>query len=585
MDRISLLKQQFTSASNPNASSKDAYSYISGPSDTPLIGKCIGEFLRDQATKFPNNDCLVACHQNVRMTYQEFDQKVDQMAMAFIRLGLEAGDRIGLYSPNCYEWAIVQFAASRADLVLVNVNPAYQAGELDYALKKVEVKVLVTAREFKKSHYVNIIKSLVPEISTSPNPYNLELEGLPTLKAVIRLDDQREDGFLYFADMWNFGTDHERSQLAIREKYADIDNASNIQFTSGTTGNPKGATLSHHNILNNAFSFGQLLHYTDRDRVCIAVPLYHCMGMVLGNMACIAHGATMVYPNDAFDAALCLDAIQNEQCTSIIGVPTMFSEIVKEQKENERNITALRTGLMSGTVCPKVLIQQVVKHLGAKELAICYGMTETSPVSVQTKIGDSLDVISQYAGVAYPHVEMKIVDERGQIVPRGQVGQVCVRGYHVMMKYWDDEKNTAKTIDRNGWLKSGDLGVIDPNGYCKIVGRIKDMVIRGGENIYPKEIEEFLRKHDNIIDAQLVGVPDEKFGEEVCAWIIKRDPTKGPMHAGDIKEYCQGRIAHYKIPKFAKFVDSYPLTVSGKVKKFILKKYASREFGQASPAL
>ena len=549
-------------------------SYAHGVSMTPLIGETIGVHF-DQAAeeRWSSRDALVVRQQNVRWSYGELKAKTDAFADGLLALRLAPGDRIGIWSPNNSEWAITQFATAKAGLVLVNINPAYRLSELEYALNKVGCKALVTADSFKSSSYVGMLRELAPEIERSA-PGRLQAKRLPALATLIRIGEGEARGFLRFDDVLGMGGDRHRAALADNLQF---DDPINIQFTSGTTGAPKGATLTHHNILNNGYFIGEAMRLTDRDRVCIPVPLYHCFGMVLGNLACITHGAAMIYPAEGFDPLATLEAVEAERCTALYGVPTMFIAQLGHPEFKRFDLSSLRTGIMAGSPCPIEVMKRCVDEMNMREVTIAYGMTETSPVSTQTSCDDPLERRVATVGRVHPHVEIKIVDAEGRIVPPGTSGEFCTRGYSVMRGYWGDEERTAEAIDRAGWMHTGDLATIDEDGYCNIVGRIKDMVIRGGENVYPREIEEFLFRHPKIEAVQVVGVPDLKYGEELCAW-VKLKPGASAS-AEDVQSFCRGQIAHYKIPRYIKFVDAFPMTVTGKVQKFIMREDMIKELG------
>jgi fatty-acyl-CoA synthase len=551
-------------------------SYVHGTSGVPLIGETIGVHFDKVAARFADRDALIARQQGVRWSYRELQAKVDAFAAGLLALGLSSGDRVGIWSPNNAEWVVTQFATAKAGLVLVNINPAYRLAELDYALNKVGCKALVTADSFKTSDYVGMLRELAPEIDHSA-PSKLVSKRLPLLTTLIRIGAGESRGFLRFDDVLGMGGDRHRKALAELAPQLQFDDPINIQFTSGTTGAPKGATLSHHNILNNGYFIGEAQRLTDRDRVCIPVPLYHCFGMVLGNLACMTHGAAMVYPAEGFDPLATLEAVEAERCTALYGVPTMFIAELGHPDFKRFDLSSLRTGIMAGSPCPIEVMKRCVNDMHMSEVTIAYGMTETSPVSTQTSHDDPLERRVGTVGRIHPHVEIKIVDADGRIVPPGIPGELCTRGYSVMLGYWDDEERTAEAIDRAGWMHTGDLATLDEEGYCNIVGRIKDMVIRGGENVYPREIEEFLFRHPKIEAVQVVGVPDQKYGEELCAW-VKLKPGFS-AHAEDIQSFCRGQIAHYKIPRYLKFVDAFPMTVTGKVQKFIMREQMIEELG------
>lgn len=544
-------------------------SYVHGASDTPLIGLTIGQYFDDACERYQEKDAIVVRHQDVRLTFAELRDCVDNLACGLMRLGLEPGDRIGIWSPNNIEWVLTQFAAAKLGLILVNINPAYRRTELQYALNKVGCRALVLAPSFKASNYLEMLQDLAPELSSFPAG-RAAFVNLPTLQWVVRLGDEVSPGMLNFKDVTGPATDDERWALQKVGVDLQFDDPINIQFTSGTTGSPKGATLSHHNILNNGYFIGEKLELSSTDRLCIPVPLYHCFGMVLGNLACLTHGTVMVFPSESFDALAALQAVTEEQCTALYGVPTMFIAMLDHADFEKYDLSSLRTGVMAGSPCPIEVMRRVIDRMHMKEVTIAYGMTETSPASFQSAIDAPVERRVSTVGCVHPHVEVKIVDERGRIVPRGSTGELLTRGYSVMLGYWGDESKTREAIDAAGWIHTGDLATIDDQGYCNIVGRLKDMVIRGGENIYPREIEEFLYQHPKVLDVQVVGVPDSKYGEELCAWII----AKAGEHPTDqeIREFCQGQIAHYKIPRYIWFVDAYPLTATGKIQKFKIRE-------------
>jgi fatty-acyl-CoA synthase len=551
-------------------------SYVHGVSATPLIGETIGVHFDKAVERWADRDALIVRQQNVRWSYGDLKAKVDAFAAGLLALGLSPGDRVGIWSPNNAEWVVTQFATAKAGLILVNINPAYRLSELDYALNKVGCKAIVTADSFKTSDYIGMLRELAPEIDRSA-PGKLQAKRLPQLTMLIRIGDDEKRGFLRFDDVLGMGGERHRKRLAELAPKLQFDDPINIQFTSGTTGAPKGATLTHHNILNNGFFIGEAQRLTDRDRVCIPVPLYHCFGMVLGNLACITHGAAMVYPSEGFDPLASLEAVEAERCTALYGVPTMFIAELGHPEFKRFDLSSLRTGIMAGSPCPIEVMKRCVSEMNMSEVTIAYGMTETSPVSTQTSYDDPLERRVGTVGRIHPHVEIKIVDTDGRIVPPGTPGELCTRGYSVMLGYWDDAERTAEAIDRAGWMHTGDLATLDADGYCNIVGRIKDMVIRGGENVYPREVEEFLFRHPRIEAVQVVGVPDLKYGEELCAWVKLKPDTKAT--AEEIQSFCKGQIAHYKIPRYVKFVDAFPMTVTGKVQKFIMREETIKELG------
>jgi fatty-acyl-CoA synthase len=544
-------------------------SYDHGTSTTRLIGETIGRHFDRMVDGHRERDALIVRHQGVRLTYGELGRRVDDLAAGLLGLGLEPGDRIGIWSQNCAEWVLTQFATAKAGLILVNINPAYRRTELDYALNKVGCKALITSPALKSSDYVAIVNELMPELRTA-KPGALQSAAVPSLRLVIRLGRERTSGMLNFDDLAGRGGNAERARLADLAGTLQFDDPINIQFTSGTTGFPKGATLTHHNIMNNGYFNGHALRLTERDRVCIPVPLYHCFGMVMGNLMSIAYGATMVYPSEGFDALEVLRAIAAERCTVLYGVPTMFIAELGHADFRTFDLSSLRTGTMAGSPCPIEVMKQVVRDMNMTDVTIAYGMTETSPVSFQSGHADPLEKRVSTVGRVHPHVEVKIVDSEGRIVPVGQPGELLTRGYSVMLGYWNDEEKTAEAIDAAGWMHTGDLATLDADGYCNIVGRIKDMVIRGGENVYPREIEEFLYRHPKVQDVQVIGVPDPKYGEELCAWVRLRPGESA--NAEEIRAFCQGKIAHYKIPRYVRFVDGFPMTVTGKIQKFKMRE-------------
>ena len=551
-------------------------SYAHGASDVPLIGETIGIHFDKVAARWPERDALIVRHQGVRLTYSEMQRKVDALAAGLLALGLEPGDRVGIWSPNNTEWALTQFATAKAGLILVNINPAYRLAELDYALNKVGCKALITADHFKTSDYVGMLGELAPEIERSA-PGRLQAKRLPSLSALIRIGDGERRGYFRFEDVLAAGGERHRARVNELASTLQFDDPINIQFTSGTTGAPKGATLTHHNILNNGFFIGEAMKLTEADRICIPVPLYHCFGMVLGNLACVTHGAAMVYPSEGFEPLATLEAVDAERCTALYGVPTMFIAELGHPEFKRFDLSSLHTGIMAGSPCPIEVMKRCIGEMHMSEVTIAYGMTETSPVSTQTSADDPLERRVATVGRVHPHVEVKIVDAEGRIVPPGTPGEFCTRGYSVMPGYWDDAEKTAEAVDGARWMHTGDLATMDSEGYFNIVGRIKDMVIRGGENVYPREVEEFLFRHPKIEAVQVVGVPDQKYGEELCAWVkLKPGEAASPE---EIQGFCKGQIAHYKIPRYIKFVDAFPMTVTGKVQKFMMREHMIKELG------
>jgi len=550
-------------------------SYVQGLSGEPMLGQTIGAALDAAAARWGDRLALVSRHQNVRLTWGDLHARAEALAAGFLALGLVPGDRIGIWSPNNVEWALVQFASAKAGLILVNINPAYRVSELEYALNKVECRALVLAESFKSSDYHAMLAELAPELARS-RPGELGLKRLPHLEWVVTLADDASGGMIPLAAVPS-QEPADRQAVAELGPRLQFDDPINIQFTSGTTGHPKGATLSHHNILNNALFVGRAIRLTDEDRLCIPVPLYHCFGMVMGNLACAVHGATMVYPEAGFDALATLQAVAEERCTALYGVPTMFIAQLDHPEFARFDLTSLRTGIMAGSPCPIEVMKRVVDKMHLTEMTIAYGMTETSPVSFQSATDDSLERRVSTVGRVQPHLEVKIVDAEGRVTPAGEPGELCTRGYSVMLGYWNDADKTAEAIDRGRWMHTGDIATIDAAGYCNIVGRIKDMVIRGGENVYPREIEEFLYRHPKVADVQVIGVPDDRYGEELCAWIRLRDGEA--CEEEEIRAFCQGQIAHYKVPRYVKFVDAYPMTVTGKVQKFLMREQTIAELG------
>jgi len=551
-------------------------SYLHGASTVSLIGDTIGVLFDETAVRWGERPGLIVRQQGIRWTYRELKERIDAFAAGLLALGLSPGERVGIWSPNNSEWVITQFATAKAGLVLVNINPAYRIFELEYALNKVGCKALVSAGRFKTSDYVGMLRELMPEVERSA-PGQLQAARVPALRTLICTGADEAAGFLRFEDALSMGGGRHREMLTELQSKLQFDDAINIQFTSGTTGAPKGATLTHHNILNNGYFVGEAQRLTDKDLVCIPVPLYHCFGMVLGNLACVTHGAAMVYPGEGFDPLATLETVSAERCTALYGVPTMFIAELEHPQFKHFDLTSLRTGIMAGSPCPIEVMRRCVSEMNMRDVTIAYGMTETSPVSTQTSSDDPLERRVSTVGRVHPHVEIKIIDVDGRVVPSGTPGELCTRGYSVMLGYWDDADKTAQAIDRGRWMHTGDLATVDEEGYVNIVGRIKDMVIRGGENVYPREIEEFLFRHSKIEAVQVIGVPDPKYGEELCAWVkLKAGMTSTPS---EIQEFCKGQIANYKIPRYIKFVDSFPMTVTGKVQKFIMREQTTNELG------
>ncbi|BBP97675.1 AMP-binding protein [Burkholderia sp. SFA1] len=547
---------------------RDGISYVRGATDIPLSDATVARFLLETAGRFPDRPAVVFREQNIRWTWREFAHEVDVLASGLLALGIQAGDRVGIWSPNRIEWLLTQFATARMGAVMVNINPAYRLAELEYALNKVGCKAIIAAEQFKTSKYLEMLQALAPELAGA-EPNALHAAKLPELRAVIRMGEGKTPGMLNFDEVMHTGrAQADKTKLdALEAKFAP-DDAINIQFTSGTTGNPKGATLTHRNIVNNARYIAMAMRLTEQDSLCIPVPLYHCFGMVLAVLACVSTGCAMVFPGEAFDPGATLAAVHEERCTALHGVPTMFIAELDHPDFAKYDLSRLRTGIMAGSPCPIETMKRVVSTMHLSEITIAYGMTETSPVSFQSSTTDPLDKRTTTVGRIQPHLEVKIVDPLGKIVPVGETGELCTRGYSVMKGYWDDEAKTREAIV-DGWMHTGDLATLDAEGYCNIVGRLKDMLIRGGENIYPREIEEFLFRHPKVQSVQVFGVPDQKYGEEVCAWIVVRPGEQASEE--EIREFCQGQIAHYKIPRYIRFVDELPMTVTGKAQKFVMR--------------
>jgi fatty-acyl-CoA synthase len=545
-------------------------SYSHGASPDPLLGETIGENLRRIAAQHPGREVLVDVPSGRRWTYARFDADTDTLARGLIGAGIEAGDRVGIWSPNCAEWVLLQYATAKAGAVLVNINPAYRSHELGYVLRQSGVRMLVSAESFKTSNYRAMVEEVSGDLAALEQVVYLgsaEWDALTAAGALKGDEEVKGDGEAGGGD-----------PLAAREAGLAFDDPINIQYTSGTTGFPKGATLSHHNILNNGLFIGEGCRYTEADRVCIPVPFYHCFGMVLGNLACTTHGACIVIPSPGFEPAAALEAVQAERCTSLYGVPTMFIAELALPDFASYDLSTLRTGIMAGSPCPVEVMKRVVSEMHMAEVTICYGMTETSPVSTQTRADDDMERRVSTVGRVHPHVEVKIIDpETGQVVPRGTPGELCTRGYSVMLGYWDDEEQTRGAIDAARWMHTGDLAVMDEAGYLNIVGRIKDMIIRGGENVYPREIEEFLYGHPAIEDVQVIGVPDLRYGEEICAWVKLRPGMA--LTEDELREYCRGQIAHFKIPRYLRITGDFPMTVTGKIQKFKMRETSISELG------
>ncbi|MEZ2902839.1 AMP-binding protein [Acinetobacter terrestris] len=549
-------------------------SYAYGTSSQPLLGMTIGEKFDQACQQYAEQDAVVSVHQNVRLSYKQLQDQVNAFACSLLQLGLEKGDRIAIWSPNCVEWTITQFAAFKAGMILVNLNPAYKSSELEYVLNKVSCKALVIAPQFKSSNYQEILTKIAPEITQSGGKL-LASQKLPHLKHIIKIDHEQHTGIHRFADLLPQPTAAQLDQLHAIAADLQFDETINIQFTSGTTGNPKGTMLTHNNILNNGYFVGEAIHLTPQDRVCISVPLFHCFGMVMGNLACITHGSTMVYPSAVFNPLDTLKTIQQEKCTAAYGVPTMFIAILEHEQFDEFDLSSLRTGIMAGSPCPREIMQRVIDRMHMTEITICYGMTETAPVSVQSSTADSVERRVGTVGRVHPHLEIKIVDENGKVVPRGKLGELCVRGYSVMLGYWEDNDKTQEVIDVAKWMHTGDIAEMDEEGFVKIKGRIKDVVIRGGENLFPKEIEDFLYTHPDVSDVQVIGLPDPRYGEELCACIILHEHHQ--INEEAIRQYCAEHISHNKVPRYVRFFTEFPMTASGKAQKFKLQELMRQE--------
>ncbi|MBQ3718825.1 MAG: AMP-binding protein [Methanomicrobium sp.] len=553
-------------------------SYASGLSDVPLIGETIGEMLERIARQYPENEALVSIEQGIRWKYSEFLDKVDELALALMSLDVKKGDRVAIWAMNYAEWTLVQFATAKCGAIMVNINPAYRSFELEYVLKQAEVHTLILQGRFKDSDYVGMFYEACPEATEMQAGKSISPEKFPFLKNVVFMGDISYNGMYTWDEFIEKGHSLTRNELREREEMLSFDDPVNIQYTSGTTGYPKGAVLTHHSVLNNGYTIGSGMGFTSKDRLCIPVPFYHCFGMVLSNMACVTHGSTMIIPSPAFNAEAVLKTINDEKCTAVHGVPTMFIAELKHPNFHKYKYDTLRTGIMAGSPCPIEYMKEVNEKMHMKDIVIVYGQTETSPGVTMTTTNDTLERRVTTVGRTFPHVELKIIDPNTQrIVERGETGEICARGYVVMKCYYNNPSATRRTIDANGWNHTGDLGIMDEEGYVKIVGRLKEMVIRGGENIYPREIEEFFHTNRKIEDAYVIGVPDEKYGEELMVWVKLRD--KETMTEEELREFCNGRIARYKIPRYIKFVDSFPMTVAGKIRKGEMRDISIAELG------
>jgi fatty-acyl-CoA synthase len=546
-------------------------SYVAGATDEVLRFLTITQQLDKTVGRHGSRDAAIFEAENLRLSWYDLKARADELAAGLLALGLRRGNRVGIWAPNRHEWVITQFATARIGLILVNINPAYRNSELEYALNKVGCRALVMARRFKSSDYLGMLGEIAPEIHFKGASEVLDSVRLPSLKHVVLLDDDPvPPRCLSYQQVCRLGGPAQRSRLESLSAALDPDDAINVQFTSGTTGSPKGATLSHFNIVNNARFCAKAMALSPDDKLCIPVPLYHCFGMVLGVLCCVTSGATMVFPGEGFDAAETLKTVAKHRCTALHGVPTMFNAMLQDPGFAQHELTSLRTGIMAGAPCPIEMMRRVIAQMHMRQITIAYGMTETSPISFQSSLDDSVERRVSTVGRVQPHLEVKIVDAAGRIVPVGEAGELCTRGYAVMRGYWRDDERTRESIDGAGWMHSGDLATIDAAGYCNIVGRVKDMLIRGGENVYPREIEEYLLRHPRIADAQVFGVPDPKFGEEVCAWVIPR--TGQALGEEEVREFCRGQIAHYKVPRYVRIVPEFPLTATGKPQKFEMRR-------------
>lgn len=552
-----------------------ATSYTCGISNEPLLGITIGDKFDEIVSRFPDNEALIVHHQNIRWTYNQLQEQVNDCAKALITTGIKKGDRVGIWSSNRCEWTVLQFATAKVGAILVNINPSYRVHELEYALKQSGCIMIVIADEFKTSDYEKMILDIVPELANA-NIGTLNASKLPELTTVVSLSDNPQKGMLSWTAFMQNSNACSTASMEIRQKELSFDDPVNIQYTSGTTGYPKGATLSHHNILNNAYFVAKSMRYTDKDRVIIPVPLYHCFGMVLGNLGCMTHGATMIYPSQGYEPLAVLQAVEKEKATALYGVPTMFIAVLEHPEFDNFNLSSLRTGIMAGAPCPIKVMKKVRSLMHMNDVQVAYGMTEISPVCTQTKIGTPLEKQVSTVGQVHPHLEIKIIDqETGLVVPLGTAGELCTRGYSVMLGYWNNEERTKTSIDSARWMHTEDLATMDEEGYINIVGRIKDLIIRGGENIYPKEIEEFLFTHPKVSDVQVIGVPDAKYGEVVMAWIKLKEGAEAS--AEKLTEFCKGKIAHFKVPKYFRFTADFPMTVTGKIRKTEMRQISIKE--------
>lgn len=552
-------------------------SYASGTSDKPLLGMTIGEAFDRTVSLHADREAIISIHQNMRLTYRQLSEQVNIAAKALMALGLQKGDRIGIWSPNNLEWLITQYASAKIGSVLVTINPAYRSHELDYVLKQSGCRALVIQNQFKTSDYEGMVRELCPQLNRCL-PGQLEHSEFKSLSSVISMTSSSVTGIFDWQAMLALASSTSDDELQLRAQQLDMDEAINIQYTSGTTGFPKGATLSHHNILNNGYFTADTMNFTEVDKLVVPVPLYHCFGMVMANLGCLTHGACLVYPSEGFEPEAVLQAVQQEQATALYGVPTMFIAELALDNFTDYDLSSLRTGVMAGAPCPVETMKQVNELMHMTEVEIAYGMTETSPVSFQTRVDAPLAKRVSTVGTVHPHVEVKIINaETGKTCPVNEMGELCTRGYSVMIGYWENDAATASAIDDAGWMHTGDIAIMDNEGYVNIVGRIKDMIVRGGENVYPREIEEYLMNHDSIEDVQVTGVPDPKFGEEIIAWVSLKSGAK--MNEDDIKAFCKGKIAHYKVPRYIKFTDEFPMTVTGKIQKYKMRQVSIAELG------
>lgn len=547
---------------------------VRGGSELALLDNTISGALIEAEERWPNVDAVVSVHQGIRLTFSELRQRADALARGFLALGLARGDRVAVWSPNSVEWLLTQLATATAGLVLVNLNPAYRRTEAEFALKKTGARALVTACRHKTSDYLGMVEDM------DLRPLGGSGSSCPDLEFLVKIGGSRHQGWIDFQDLERGGHDHQDRLEAIKATL-NPDDPVNIQFTSGTTGTPKGATLSHRNILNNGFFTGHAIRLQAAERVCVPVPLYHCFGMVMGNLACLTHGATIIYPAPSFDPLATLQAVEQERCTALYGVPTMFISMLQHAEFATFDLASLRTGIMAGAPCPTEIMREVVDRMHMPEIIIAYGMTETSPVSFASSVDDPLQLRVETVGRVLPHLEARIVDEAGETVSAGLAGEICVRGYSVMIGYWDEPEATASVLDAGGWMHTGDLGSIDEDGFCRIVGRLKDLIIRGGENIYPREIEEFLYGHPSIEEVSVIGIPDERLGEEVCAWIKVHEAQE--LDEAQVRAFCLGRMAHYKVPKVIRFVNEFPMTVTGKIQKFEMRRLMAQTVDGGAP--